>query len=51
MNGTKYQVRIYDTLSKEFRLVTKLKRDDALHVFLFNIALEKVISECTRSQL
>jgi len=43
MNGTKYQVRVDNVLSKEFQVVTGLKQGDALSPLLFNIAPEKVV--------
>jgi len=39
MSGTKYQVRINQTLSEEFEVVTGLKQGDAFSPLLF----EKVI--------
>ncbi|KAF0702148.1 craniofacial development protein 2-like, partial [Aphis craccivora] len=43
MNDTKYQVRVDQTLSEEFEVITGLKQGDALSPLLFNIALEKII--------
>jgi len=43
MKNTKYQVRVDQTTSEEFQVITGLKQGDALSPLLFNIALEKVI--------
>lgn len=49
MNGTRYQVRVDNTLSDEFDVITGLKQGDALSPLLFNIALEKVIRRVQRN--
>lgn len=51
MNGTKYKVRIYQTLSEGFEVVTNLKQGNALSPLLFNIALEKAIRSVQNNNL
>lgn len=51
MNDTKYQVRVDQTLSEEFEVITDLKQGDALSPLLFNIALEKIIRNVKKKQL
>lgn len=43
MNNTKYQVRVDQTLSEKFEVITGLKQGDANSPLMFNIALEKII--------
>lgn len=43
IEGTKYQVRVDQTTSKEFQVITGLKQRNTLSPLLFNIALEKLI--------
>jgi hypothetical protein len=51
INDTKYQVRMDQTLSKEFEVITGLKQRDALSPRLFNISLEKIISNVKNNNL
>lgn len=51
MNDTKYQVRVDQTLSKEFEVITGLKQGDALSPLLFIIALEKIIHNIKNNNL
>lgn len=43
MEGTKYQVRVDNTLSELFTLETVLKQGDVPSPILFNLALEKAV--------
>jgi hypothetical protein len=43
MEGTKYQVRLDQTTSEEFQVITNFKHRDAFSRLLFDIVLEKVI--------
>jgi hypothetical protein len=41
MEGTKYQVKIDQTTSEDFKVITVLKHWDALSPLLFNVALKR----------
>lgn len=43
MNGTRYQIRVDNTLSDEFDVLTRLKQGDTLSSILSHIVLVKVV--------
>jgi len=45
MEGTQYQIRIDQTVSKTFTVKIELKQGDALSPLLFNLALKKAVRE------
>lgn len=49
MKNTMYQVWTQTTLSETFEVMTGLKQDDTLSPFLFNIALDKVVTRIQES--
>lgn len=51
MYGTRYQVRVDNVLSEDFKVMTCLKECDVLSPLLFNIALEKVKGCVQRNQI
>lgn len=48
MTGTKYRIRVDDTLSEEFRIVTGPKRGNVLSPLPFGIASERAMRSIHR---